>query len=130
MQSSIFIYQYRPLILGTSARHLNVGDIKKLAIYVPTKEEQNEIVKMLDFKLSLIDSLTGNIHKNIIESKILGKKILKNAFEGNLVLQDPNDEPAEILLQRIKQEQELADSDKNLSTSKITKKKSMVIVNR
>ena len=37
---------------------------------------------------------------------IMKSSILKQAFEGKLVPQDPNDEPAEILLQKIKQEKE------------------------
>ncbi|NMC77474.1 MAG: type I site-specific deoxyribonuclease, partial [Candidatus Methanofastidiosa archaeon] len=53
---------------------------------------------------SLADYIEDTVDSKLEESKVLRQSILKKAFEGKLVPQDPNDEPAEILLEKIKME--------------------------
>jgi len=68
--------------------------------------EQKEIISQLELGFSLIEN-TENITNSMLKQlETLRSCIIKQAFEGKLVPQDPNDEPAEILLQKIKQEKE------------------------
>ena len=63
--------------------------------------EQIEIVKVLEEKLSLVDQMEQDIEFEIQKAESLRQSILKKAFSGRLVAQDPNDEPARLLLERI-----------------------------
>jgi type I restriction enzyme S subunit len=64
--------------------------------------EQNEIVNQLELKLSLVDDCENEISDNLGRAEALRQSILKKAFAGQLVPQDPNDEPAAALLARIR----------------------------
>jgi len=75
-------------------------------IFVPntTKENQNKIVTEIEYNVNKIIKQNELVENILIILNSLKKTILKQAFEGKLVPQDPNDEPAEILLQKIMQE--------------------------
>lgn len=92
--------------VGTGVKHLRVGDVEKLCIPLFSQAEQSAIIDILDAKLSVIEELEKEIAKSLNKSETLRQSILKNAFSGNLVSQDPNDEPANELLERIKAEKE------------------------
>ena len=66
--------------------------------------EQSEIVRILEEKLSIIDNTVDELNTKLKNSEALRQSILKKAFSGKLVAQDPNDEPASVLLERIKAE--------------------------
>jgi len=107
---------YSPLIkqqidkkaMGTGVQHLRVGDVETILIPVPSEEEQSAIVSEIESRLSVADNLEKTIETSITQAAALRQSILKRAFEGKLVPQDPNDEPAEKLLKRIKAEKEPA----------------------
>ncbi|MQU52689.1 MULTISPECIES: restriction endonuclease subunit S [unclassified Pseudomonas] len=88
--------------VGTGVRHLRVGDVSNLLIPVPPTDEQNEIVRRVEQLFAFADNLEANVAsaKNRIDH--LTQSILAKAFRGELVPQDPNDEPASVLLERIK----------------------------
>lgn len=89
---------------STSGVHnINSDEVKNIPITVPSLEEQKQIVQKVDKILSQIDSLEKWCNEAIIESKSLRQSILKSAFSGQLVSQDPNDEPASKLLEKIKE---------------------------
>ncbi len=75
-------------------------------------EEQRLIVDLLEEQMSLIDRTETDIDFQLQKSEALRQSILKQAFSGKLVAQDTNDEPASVLLERIKAEKENTTSKK------------------
>jgi hypothetical protein len=73
-------------------------------VYFPSMEEQQRIVAEIESRLSVCDKIEESIEKSLKQAESLRQSILKKAFEGKLVPQDPNDEPANALLARIQAE--------------------------
>jgi type I restriction enzyme S subunit len=67
-------------------------------------DEQNEIIAEIEIRLSVADKLEETITQSLQQAEALRQSILKKAFEGKLVPQDPNYEPASKLLERIRVE--------------------------
>jgi type I restriction enzyme S subunit len=78
----------------------------RLPVPLPPLAEQEQIVALVEERLSQIDSAEKTIDSELIRSKRLRQSILKRAFEGKLVPQNPKDEPASVLLERIKANRE------------------------
>ena len=90
---------------STSGLHtLSISKIKGLPIPVCSPAEQAEIVRLLDARLEAADALEAELDAALARANALRQAILKKAFSGQLVPQDPADEPAAILLARIKAE--------------------------
>jgi type I restriction enzyme S subunit len=70
----------------------------------PPLDEQQIIVEEIERCLSAVDEIEAMIEQSLKQAERLRQSILKKAFEGKLVPQDPDDEPADILLERIKAE--------------------------
>jgi len=87
---------------GTGIKHLTGESLKKIPVPICSKSEQQAIVSAIESRLSVCDKLEQTIDQTLALSASLRQSILKKAFEGRLVPQDPNDEPAEKLLERIK----------------------------
>jgi type I restriction enzyme, S subunit len=101
---------------STSGLHtLSLSKVENLKIPLSSKEEQEQIVEEIESRLSICDRLEDTIIENLQKAEALRQSILKQAFEGKLVPQDPNDEPAEKLLERIKQEKTKSKPEKQLS---------------
>ena len=79
-------------------------DIKNIPVPFCQTDEQMQIVEILESKLSEVDQLELTIATSLQQSEALRQSILKKAFSGQLVPQDPQDEPASVLLARIKME--------------------------
>jgi len=76
-------------------------------------EEQKILVKLLSEKFTSIDSATNEIEEQLQKAESLRQSILKQAFSGRLVAQDPSDEPASVLLERIKAEKDGSKKKRN-----------------
>jgi type I restriction enzyme, S subunit len=88
----------------TNLASLNSTNLKKLPVPVPPLAEQKRIVAQIELSLSVVDATATTTDASIARSNRLRQSILKWAFEGRLVDQDPNDEPASVLLDRIRAE--------------------------
>ncbi|MBA3355580.1 MAG: restriction endonuclease subunit S [Pyrinomonadaceae bacterium] len=95
--------------LGSTAvtqPNINAEVIKDLPLPVPPYEEQQEIVRCVEALFKTADALEGRYRTAKAYVDKLTQSILAKAFRGELVPQDPNDEPAEKLLERIRSERE------------------------
>lgn len=89
-------------IKGGLLKNYHLEDLRKASIcYVP-QAQQEQVVKEIESRLSVCDKIDEIIVTNLQQSEALRQSILKKAFEGKLVPQDPNDEPASVLLERIR----------------------------
>ena len=78
--------------------------MRKIPIPLPPLPEQQAIVSEVESRLSVADEVEKTITVELKRAEQLRQSILKKAFSGKLVPQDPNDEPASLLLERIKAE--------------------------
>ena len=91
---------------GEGSTHTTIyfPEIRALHICLAPLEEQAEIVKRVEACISWIDYLASEATsaRSLIDR--LDQAVLAKAFRGELVPQDPNDEPASVLLERIRAE--------------------------
>ena len=113
--------QIEELVHGVGRPRINTTQLRNIWVPICSIEEQKEIVKCIEALLSEIDTVNSDIEKNLLRSEALRQSILKKAFSGKLVPQDPNDEPASELLKRIAQEK--ADREVELKAEKESAKK-------
>ena len=81
--------------------NLNLAALRALPVPLPPIEEQRSIVAEVEGKLSVIDAIDAQTDRATRQSGALRHTILARAFHGELVPQDPDDEPAAVLLERI-----------------------------
>ena len=89
---------------ATSQPKLALFRIEQIWLPLPPKNEQVKIVDKIDQLLTIISNTNEDIYSELLRTQPLRHSILKSAFEGKLVPQDPNDLPASVLLERIKSE--------------------------
>ena len=83
---------------------INQGQVCGFLLPLPSLAEQSEIVRILDARLEAARSLESEIDANLARADALRQSILQQAFSGQLVPQDPADQPASGLLDRIRAE--------------------------
>ena len=97
---------------ATAQKNINLEVLSAVAVPLPPRAEQARIVSEADRLLSVGSSGEESAKLNTLRISRLRQSILKWAFEGRLVDQDPNDEPASVLLERIRAEREAAAATK------------------
>lgn len=98
-------------ITGSATPHLFQNDIRKFELLIPPIEEQHQIVKEIESRLSVCDKVEQTIKDSLTQAEALRQSILKKAFSGQLLTpqeielckQEPDYEPADKLLARIKE---------------------------
>lgn len=105
-----------------SMRNISQDNVSAVLVALPPEEEQKIIVETVEGQLSIIDHLESELEAKLKTSQSLRQSILHHAFTGQLVPQDPKDEPASELLKRIAAERairakEVASAKKPLKKS-------------
>jgi type I restriction enzyme S subunit len=106
MMSPTFLAYVNMISYGVKMPRLGTSDGKNALIAIPPINEQLRIREQFDIIIPLlrkIEKHSDTLHSNVLATK---SKILDLAIRGKLVPQDPNDEPASILLERIRAEKE------------------------
>jgi type I restriction enzyme S subunit len=104
-------HHYDRYIYGAGRPHLSFDQLRMTPVVLPSIDEQEVIVKAVENQLSMVEQLESEIDTNLKKSEALRQSILQKAFAGELVAQDPNDEPAAALLDRIRAERQLTTTE-------------------
>ena len=108
--SEFYWQQISEKSIGIGQPNVNGTSLKELFLPLPPLSEQHRIVEKIEELLALVDDLETN--KTDLQSYIkqAKSKVLEMAIRGELVPQNPDDEPASVLLERIKKEQKSSKS--------------------
>jgi type I restriction enzyme S subunit len=104
--SPFVLDQVSELCSGSTRDFLNQKILKSIVFPLPPLAEQRRIVAEVERRLSLVGALEASVGAALARAGRLRQAVLKQAFEGRLVPQDPDDEPASVLLERIRAERE------------------------
>ena len=97
---------------ATAQKNINLEVLSAISVPLPPLAEQSRIVSEIDRLFSVARSGDDAGRHNVLRLARLRQSILKWAFEGRLVDQDLSDEPAEVLLKRIRAERAAANGRK------------------
>lgn len=94
--------------MGSALRQINIKDLRSILLTYPPIDEQREVVEILETIMPKVEEY-GKAQESLDKlneelPERLKKSILQEAIEGRLVPQDPNDEPASVLLDKIRKE--------------------------
>ncbi|MCD9549877.1 hypothetical protein GLP21_14700 [Photobacterium carnosum] len=108
---------------GSAAKGIKAAKFRGLPLPFPSYEEQNEIVRLVDQYFAFADTIEAQVKKAQARVNNLTQSILAKAFRGELVPQDPNDEPADKLLERIAQARKEAEALTKAAKKAVSKKR-------
>ncbi|WP_347360834.1 restriction endonuclease subunit S [Vibrio vulnificus] len=89
------------LAFGATRLRIDIAMFKGFPVPLPPMDEQKEIARLVDQYFAFADTIEAQVKKAQARVDNLTQSILAKAFRGELVPQDPNDEPADKLLERI-----------------------------
>jgi type I restriction enzyme S subunit len=93
--------QFERYIYGAGRPHLSFDQLRMTAVLLPPLEEQRRIIADVDRRLAVANHTATEIDVQLARATRLRQAVLKRAYEGRLVAQDPNDEPASLVLKRV-----------------------------
>ena len=108
ISSPVVQQQIKKIAKGVAQQKVTLANFKRIAIPLPPQAEQLRIVELVDDALSRTTALLNWCEAELLRSASLRQAILRDAFAGRLVPQDPDDEPASALLARIAAENKAA----------------------
>ncbi len=102
LRSELVQQRMRRAVKGVAVRGINIGDVRALQVPLPSRAEQDEIVRRVEKLLSQCEEMESQVERARKHVGRLTPIMLTKAFLGQLVPQDPTDEPASALLARLK----------------------------
>ena len=106
-QSQFYWLQIHQGKVGSVQPNVNAKVLSQITLPLPPLSEQQAIVSEVESRLSIADAVEKTVTAELKRAEQLRQSILKKAFSGKLVPQDPNDEPAGVLLERIQAQKEI-----------------------
>ena len=102
---------------ATAQKNINLAILNDIELFCPPFEEQKEIVRRVEKMFEKIDRMEQEYHKAAKLCDRLEQATLAKAFRGELVPQDPDDEPASVLLEQVKSQRSKGKKGVKLNTS-------------
>lgn len=103
---------------GTTFLAITASTVNEMIIPLPPLAEQKRIVEKVDQLFALIDGLDSNKEDLLEIINLTRNQVLQEAIQGKLVEQNPEDEPASVLLEKIKEEKKRLIKEKKIRKSK------------
>jgi type I restriction enzyme, S subunit len=122
LNSPLFFSHIQDQATGTQLPHISKNDIESVLIPLPPYSEQLQVIQQLNSVYNQNNYVREFSNQCLTDLEQLDRSILAKAFRGELVPQDPNDEPAAVLLERIRAEREQTSTPKQ--RGKTTRKNS------
>ena len=116
--------QVKKSTTGSTMIHVSMENMNPRLIPIPPINEQHRIVTQIEEVMPVVDKYEASqialCRLNLEVFEKLKKSIIQEAIQGKLAPQDPNDEPASVLLERIREEKELLLKEAKLKRKEIT----------
>ena len=106
MRSPHFISAFLAHKVGSAQQRINLGDLRRFPVPVPAVAEQGALLAYVERAMRDLSRLSEGIRQDALLLNELDEAVLRNAFRGELVPQDPADEPAATLLARLREQAE------------------------
>jgi type I restriction enzyme S subunit len=120
-QSAFYWRQITESQVGIGQPNVNGARLAQIVFPLPPFHEQQIIVSEIERRFSVADEVEKVVEQSLKQAERLRQSILKRAFEGKLVPQDPTDEPASVLLERIKAEKAQREAERKATKRPKTK---------
>jgi restriction endonuclease S subunit/predicted ATPase len=100
---------------GSGRQNLSAPGLESIVIPLPPLAEQNEIVREVERRLSAADQMQTTLEQQLTRVRATRQSLLREAFVGRLIPQNPDDESASLLLERIRAEKAQIKAERKLA---------------